>query len=295
MPMSSQLAGQHLAQRFCMPGSLGIADLVSLSHDLHQEQALDLPDTLAAHECQSANKHGDRTGPGIADLADAAGMLASLPDRLGPLQLPSLQPENSVPQLIRQVMHAATMHPSSTCQGRGCSHTQLQLPQTSKPAGQPICSDSSVPLCDGLADSHQTLDSQEAPAQCTRIGRSAGQQAGAADMASLRGSGFVGELLGRLCLRGHAAGIATALWQLTFNQDSSASVPGPIADSLTEVWLTLQQLQAAVAAVGHGVALERLLVALLAACNWPGTDEDKQHGHALLQLVLAVWHRSETR
>lgn len=268
-PVSAHLAGQYFVARFCQPMSSGVAELISLAQQ----------DLQPGLQSGPSRKHGQASQAVSGDgLAGLAGMLASIPERMAALQLPELAPHSFIPRLVQQLLAAALpasdapLHsphdpsalPGSTAandQASGSPHTDFSLPATAR----------EVPFF--VHSSHA--------------------DAGPA----LTGKHFVGEVLGRACLRGHAPLVARSLWSWLLTQPTrEAFLVGGSHHASSGVHV--QHLAAVVAAVSHPSALERLLEALLAAAAWPGPKEDAGcalHAAALTAFVQGVWHRSEAR
>lgn len=186
--------------------------------------------------------------------------------------------------LVTQLMHAAAVPAKATRSALG------DCKQQADPSFAAAVNSCRQPQADG--STAERAGSEQSP--------------GSGVQELLHGSLFVGELLGRLSVRGHAKWVAAALWRLLFSQAAVQDIAADgahVADSSEAAAtrrepLSTAHVAAAVGAVAHSAGLQKLLQALLSSASWPAVPQaggSMQHDDVLLRVVANVWHRPEVR
>ncbi|KAK9822319.1 hypothetical protein WJX74_006980 [Apatococcus lobatus] len=197
---AADVAADLLVQRFALPGSLGIQELVHLHAGL--------PSTAVPHS-------GHQPCPHSGDCSQHAAMLAALPDTCAACNAPTLRSETFIPHLICQLLLGlARTH---------VNPTPSPTAQLQQPSGDPHNQ------FDRTVSAHEDQHSQKQQQQRQAVVPPDQEHAIA----------FVAETLSRLCRRGHAAMVADAFWQAGDHQSLSVPLaPSEShADSISKVGL----------------------------------------------------------
>ena len=237
------------------------------------------------------------------ELAELAGMLASIPDRAAALQERQLSVAVFVPCVVQHLMQACTADPLPAprqAEAHACS--TLPADQAGRASSESRTSDTINVHVSSIAGQTPSMGLSGLTHSSGGQGEGtvARQNRAPPPGKNIRGSGFVDALLSRLCLRGHASSVARALWAwLLAAPAATTTTTGPCFQAASQAGgrqQAQQQLAAAIAAVSHAGALERLLEALLAGINWPEDASDaEQHVAALTVIIGRTWERLEAR